>query len=76
MSVDEKQKKTQMREPTALEVAVKIHAAKVVKKAVQGFMDGVEFEESISEDYKAGFYEFGHAVIKVLEDMEGEDHAE
>lgn len=55
-----------------MEFKMKIHAATVTKKAVQKLIEGAEFHDDASEDYKDGFYDFGSIIVAILEEMEGD----
>lgn len=55
-----------------------ISATDVIKSTVQRIMSAllngeVEFEESVSEEYKKGFCDFGNAIVELLNKMEGEN---
>lgn len=54
------------------ELKITLSAMDVVKEAIQDLMDGAEFKEDVSEEYKEGFYDFGNAIVKVLNEMKGE----
>lgn len=51
-------------------VKVQIDGVKVVKEAITEFMDGASFSEDTTEDYIDGFYDFGNAIVSVLESIE------
>lgn len=52
-----------------LKVPVVVDGIKIVKEVIQAFMDGMEFDEDTSEDYKRGFFNFGNSVVDTLEKM-------
>ena len=49
---------------------VQIEGLPFVKEAITEFMDGAIFSEDTTEDYLDGFYNFGNAVVSVLESIE------
>ena len=51
-------------------ITVQIDCVKLVKEAITEFMDGASFSEDTTEDYLDGFYNFGNAVVSVLESIE------
>lgn len=53
-----------------MKLTVQIDGVKVVKEAITEFMDGAIFSEDTTEDYLDGFYDFGNAIVSVLENIE------
>lgn len=53
-------------------IPISVSATDVVKGAVQRIVADVEFKESVSEEYKKGFYDFGNLIVELLNKMEGE----
>ena len=53
-----------------LPLTVQIDCVKLVKEAITEFMDGAIFSEDTTEDYLDGFYDFGNAIVSVLESIE------
>lgn len=51
-------------------ITVQIDCVKLVKEAITEFMDGASFSEDTTEDYLDGFYDFGNAIVSVLESIE------
>ena len=51
-------------------ITVQIDGVKLVKEAITEFMDGASFSEDTTEDYLDGFYDFGNAIVSVLESIE------
>lgn len=51
-------------------ITVQIEGVKLVKEAITEFMDGASFSEDTTEDYLDGFYDFGNAIVSVLESIE------
>ena len=49
---------------------ITINGVDKVKEIVKRVMDEAEFKETVSEEYKNGFYDFGNAVIHMLEATE------
>ena len=49
---------------------VQIEGLPFVKEAITEFMDGAIFSEDTTEDYLDGFYDFGNAIVSVLESIE------
>ena len=49
---------------------VQIDGVKLVKEAITEFMCGASFSEDTTEDYLDGFYDFGNAIVSVLESIE------
>lgn len=49
---------------------VQIEGLPFVKEAITEFMDGASFSEDTTEDYLDGFYDFGNAIVSVLESIE------
>ena len=53
-----------------MQLKVQIDGVKLVKEAITDFMDGAIFSEDTTEDYLDGFYDFGNAIVSVLESIE------
>lgn len=53
-----------------MKLTVQIDGVKVVKEAITEFMDGAIFSDDTTEDYMDGFYDFGNAIVSVLENIE------
>ena len=53
-----------------ISLKVQIDGVKLVKEAITEFMDGAIFSEDTTEDYLDGFYDFGNAIVSVLESIE------
>ena len=51
-------------------ITVQIDCVKLVKESITEFMDGASFSEDTTEDYLDGFYDFGNAIVSVLEGIE------
>ena len=51
-------------------ITVQIEGLPFVKEAITEFMDGAIFSEDTTEDYLDGFYDFGNAIVSVLESIE------
>ena len=51
-------------------ITVQIEGVKLVKEAITRFMCGASFSEYTTEDYIHGFYDFGNAIVSVLESIE------
>ena len=51
-------------------ITVQIDCVKLVKESITEFMDGASFSEDTTEDYLDGFYDFGNAIVSVLESIE------
>ena len=49
---------------------VQIEGLPFVKEAITRFMSEASFSEDTTEDYLDGFYDFGNAVVSVLENIE------
>ena len=49
---------------------VQIEGLPFVKEAITRFMDEASFSEDTTEDYLDGFYDFGNAIVSVLESIE------
>lgn len=49
---------------------VQIDGVKVVKEAITRFMSEASFSEDTTSDYLDGFYDFGNAIVSVLESIE------
>ena len=49
---------------------VQIEGLPLVKEAITEFMSEASFSEDTTEDYLDGFYDFGNAVVSVLESIE------
>ena len=50
-----------------MELKITVDAIEVVKDAAQRLMDEAEWKDNVSDEYKRGFYDFGNAIIAVLE---------
>ena len=50
-------------------VPILITSFEVIANAIQGFMDGMEFKETVSEEYKRGFCDCGNAIVSTLKEM-------
>ena len=59
-----------------LTASIQISGINVVTEAIKRFMNEAEFEETVSEEYKKGFYDFGNAVINTLEKVRSERWSE
>ena len=46
---------------------IKVDSAEITRKAIERIINEWEFKDDVSEEYKAGFYEFGNAVLKFLD---------
>lgn len=51
-------------------ITVQIEGVKLVKEAITEFMCGASFSDDTTEDYLDGFYDFGNAIVSVLENIE------
>ena len=51
-------------------ITVQIDCVKLVKEAITRFMSEASFSEDTTEDYLDGFYDFGNAIVSVLESIE------
>lgn len=51
-------------------ITVQIEGVKLVKEAITEFMCGASFSDDTTEDYLDGFYDFGNAIVDVLESIE------
>ena len=49
---------------------VQIEGLPFVKEAITRFMSEASFSEDTTEDYLDGFYDFGNAIVGVLESIE------
>ena len=49
---------------------VQIEGLPFVKEAITRFMSEASFSEDTTEDYIDGFYDFGNAIVSVLESIE------
>ena len=49
---------------------VQIEGLPLVKEAITEFMSEASFSEDTTEDYLDGFYDFGNAIVSVLESIE------
>ena len=49
---------------------VQIEGLPFVKEAITRFMSEASFSENTTEDYLDGFYDFGNAIVSVLESIE------
>ena len=49
---------------------VQIEGLPFVKEAITRFMIEASFSEDTTEDYLDGFYDFGNAIVSVLEGIE------
>lgn len=49
---------------------VQIEGLPFVKEAITRFMNEASFSEDTTEDYLDGFYDFGNAIVSVLESIE------
>ena len=49
---------------------VQIEGLPFVKEAITRFMIEASFSEDTTEDYLDGFYDFGNAIVSVLESIE------
>lgn len=52
-----------------LEFPIHIDGLEFVTNVIQKFMDNAEFKDDVSDDYKAGFYEFGNAIINTFNNV-------
>ena len=53
-----------------LPLKVQIEGLPFVKEAITRFMIEASFSEDTTEDYLDGFYDFGNAIVSVLESIE------
>ena len=53
-----------------LPLTVQIEGLPFVKEAITRFMSEASFSEDTTEDYLDGFYDFGNAIVSVLESIE------
>ena len=53
-----------------LPLTVQIEGLPFVKEAITRFMSEASFSEDTTEDYIDGFYDFGNAIVSVLESIE------
>ena len=51
-------------------LTVQIEGLPFVKEAITRFMSEASFSEDTTEDYLDGFYDFGNAIVSVLESIE------
>ena len=51
-------------------LTVQIEGLPFVKEAITRFMSEAIFSEDTTEDYLDGFYDFGNAIVSVLESIE------
>lgn len=49
---------------------VQIEGLPFVKEAITRLMSEASFSEDTTEDYLDGFYDFGNAIVSVLESIE------
>ena len=49
---------------------VQIEGLPFIKEAITRFMSEASFSEDTTEDYLDGFYDFGNAIVSVLESIE------
>ena len=49
---------------------VQIEGLPFVKEAITRFMSEASFSDDTTEDYLDGFYDFGNAIVSVLESIE------
>ena len=50
-------------------VPIVIEGIEIIANAIQKIMDEAEFKETVSEEYKQGFYDFGNSVVSALKEM-------
>ena len=53
-----------------LPLTVQIEGLPFVKEAITRFMSEASFSEDTTSDYLDGFYDFGNAIVSVLESIE------
>ena len=53
-----------------LPLKVQIEGLPFVKEAITRFMSEASFSDDTTEDYLDGFYDFGNAIVGVLESIE------
>ena len=53
-----------------LPLTVQIEGLPFVKEAITRFMSEASFSEDTTEDYLDEFYDFGNAIVSVLESIE------
>ena len=53
-----------------LPLTVQIEGLPFVKEAITRFMSEASFSDDVSADYLDGFYDFGNAIVSVLESIE------
>ena len=51
-------------------LTVQIVGLPFLKEAITRFMSEASFSEDTTEDYLDGFYDFGNAIVSVLESIE------
>ena len=61
-----------------LAAKVTISGLKFTRDVIKRIVEETEFQDGISEDFKAGFYSFGEAAVNMLENMmkKGEENVE
>ena len=59
-----------------LTTSIQINGINFVADVIKRIMNEAEFKETVSEEYKKGFYDFGNAVINVLEKAKKERRSE
>lgn len=53
-----------------MKIPVTITGVNFVKELTSNIMDSIEFEPEVSDEYKRGFCDFGHALIATLEKLQ------
>lgn len=51
---------------------VVVNGIEFTRDLVQKFMNDIEFGDSVPEEYKKGFYDFGNALVKTLDKIQKE----
>ena len=59
-----------------LTASIQINGINFVAEVIERFMNEAEFKETVSKEYRKGFYDFGNAVINVLEKARNERRSE
>lgn len=55
-------------------VPITITNAKLILDAVQNIIDEANFKDDVSQEYEAGFHDFGKAVVSMLEKLKEKDN--
>ena len=50
-------------------VPIVVDGIELIAKTIQKIIDETEFKETVSEEYKQGFYDLGNSVLATLEQL-------